>query len=604
MRSVSAHNTYLDAGISSTHCDILVKMDEGLSTLSPRALTRRLIQELLPTDADLDGFCVDHFPKVHARFTSGMDRVSKINLLLALASPQEIVQRLQSVAIEPTKAQVNALNQILGDHRYQRMRQLEEELDTVCNQREELLSHSVNTEDLDRRILLLRREQRQGPQLGEGELLSERYKLRQILGTGGYADVWLAVDRRLQRLVAIKVLHPQWQRDLSRVERFERGARKMMELNHPHIVRVLSEPLHDSGFSYFVMEYLSGGDLGAAVRLPEYPIERLFKNLLQVGEALTHAHASGFVHRDVKPQNILLDAQQSARLTDFDLVTGFNTTGGTIGGGLGTFAYAAPEQLDNASSVDFRSDVYSLGMVALSLFARQEIPVRATRNIDKFIEELAVNDSVKAAVRRATSWEPSERHASIAMFCHEVELAWQQPQVPVVKQDRPSAKVQTHSASVPSLIWTGVTEEQVIKSLEGIWIGDSQTTYCIKFIDGALRCAYCYHGIGELTGHIFDMHLSGDQLFGRFTWIKQPEVNGYHYFRIVLDDSMVGAWCYSFDVREQGGGGIIDTVLKAMKTQKMVSILAHRALNVQVYPLWAEEYFEQRMWLTIHKSTA
>lgn len=152
-------------------------MDERLPTPSPRALARQLLQELLPTGADFDRLCVDYFPEVHARFTFGMDRVAKTNLLLALASSEAIVQRLKTIAIEPTKAQLNLISQIIGDVKYKKMRQLEEDLEAACNEKESLVSISADTSVVDRRILLLRREQRRGPQLAEGELLSERYKL-------------------------------------------------------------------------------------------------------------------------------------------------------------------------------------------------------------------------------------------------------------------------------------------------------------------------------------------------------------------------------------------------------------------------------------------
>lgn len=576
-------------------------MDEAFFAPSLRSQTRQLLSKILLSDADLDAFCLDYFPDVHQRFASGMDRLSKFNLLLELKPVNDIAIRLKEQVESPDSQLITAIDRILGDNRQQRVRLLESELEAALNRKEDLVARGADTTDVDRHILAMRREQRQGPQLVEGEILAGRYKLLQVLGSGGFADVWQALDRKSQRIVAIKVLHPQWQRDRSRTERFERGAYKMAELSHPHIVRVLSDPLIDQGFLFFVMEYLSGGDLGTALTEPSFKTEDLLRNLLQIGQALEHAHRAGLVHRDVKPQNILLDAQRSARLTDFDLVAGAGITGGTRASGLGSFVYAAPEQLDNASIADHRADIYSLGMVALSVLCRKELPLHAIRDTSSFMVSTGIGNSLRGVLGRATSWDPKLRQQSPAQFCHELEAAWKDSGLPINAVHEFSRPLDSEpQLTLKPSPWRSSTEN-TLKCIAGIWISDTGTTYCMKLINGEIRCAYCYEGVSELTGHIFDIQVIDDQIFGRFEWINRPTVKGYHFLRLVLDNSMAGGWCYDEDLDIAGIGDVVRRVMLGMNMRAMVSVHANRAADIVAYPLWAEEYFEQRMWLQLEK---
>ncbi len=175
------------------------------------------------------------------------------------------------------------------------------------------------------------------------------------MGRGGFSNVFKAYDRKSRQLVAIKVLHGQYTEDRSRRERFFRGARKMSELQHEGVVRVIEPRIKDEGYYYFVMEFVEGGDLQHAV------LEGRIKDLgvlQQVARSLDFAHQEGIVHRDVKPANILLTDQGEAKLSDFDLVRAFDTTGGTrTGSMLGTFLYMAPEAMHEAKDVGAEADI-------------------------------------------------------------------------------------------------------------------------------------------------------------------------------------------------------------------------------------------------------
>jgi serine/threonine protein kinase len=190
-------------------------------------------------------------------------------------------------------------------------------------------------------------------------LRDDRYVLERQLGRGGMAAVWLARDERLERPVAIKVLSDTLVSDPGYLARFEREARVAAGLSHPNLVSVFDYGAEERPF--LVMEYVSGGDLGerlAAARAPDPDV--LARELLG---ALRYIHAAGVLHRDVKPQNVLLDRDEHARLTDFGIAQPRDATSLTqTGMVLGTVRYLAPEVLEGAPPSE-RSDLFSLGVV-------------------------------------------------------------------------------------------------------------------------------------------------------------------------------------------------------------------------------------------------
>ena len=226
------------------------------------------------------------------------------------------------------------------------------------------------------KILDIRRLLRKGPQLQAGEFLFDgRFKLIAKLGKGDFATVWKAYDLQLHRLVAVKVLHGQHSEDRSRRERFFRGARKMAELAHLNIVRVLEEQLQDEGWFFFVMEYVTGGDFGQAVLEGEFTDSEKLSIVTQVGKALEFAHKRGVIHRDVKPTNIVLDEGRRPKLTDFDLVLAADSTGLTqTQAMLGTLNYAAPEALESPKDAGPEADVYSLASTAIFALLKGQLP--------------------------------------------------------------------------------------------------------------------------------------------------------------------------------------------------------------------------------------
>jgi len=297
---------------------------------------------------------------------------------------------------------------------------LSDQLDAAYAEEERLLCEGADTSGIRARIVDLRRRIREGGHMRAGDfLLHGRYKLIEELGKGGFATIFKAFDQRQRCPVAIKVLHGQHAADQSRIARFARGARKMWELRHPGIVQVLDPHQVDEGHHFFVMEYLSGGDLAQAIEGGSVSYEYALDLILEIGEALAFAHGRGLIHRDVKPANIVLDAEGRPKLTDFDLVRAKDTTAGTTRmGGFGTFAYAAPEMFREPQNADVRADVYGLG--ATTVFALCGVdpdPFEVWHDPVAFVADLPVSGQVRAVLARALARRRDDRFESMRAFC-------------------------------------------------------------------------------------------------------------------------------------------------------------------------------------------
>ncbi len=314
------------------------------------------------------------------------------------------------------------------------------DLDRAFECREDLLASGHSTAKVDADILRLRRILREGPLLKSGVSLDRRYKLLNVIGTGGYALVWRAYDRELRTLVAVKVLHGQWLADHSIRERFTRGARSMARMQHANVVRVLRGVFEDDGYLAYVMELIPGGDLrqrALAMSLPEPDVLNIFAQLC---DGLHHAHTLGFVHRDIKPSNILLDDKGSPRLTDFDMAKANDTTGGTrTGAGMGTFFYTAPEALNNAAHADARADIYSLGMTLLFCLSRREPDLDVLLQPEASIAALSYSPQLKDVCKRAITRARDARPESALQLQEAIRDIQHAAHIPLATRIDPTA---------------------------------------------------------------------------------------------------------------------------------------------------------------------
>ena len=213
-----------------------------------------------------------------------------------------------------------------------------------------------------------------------GMQLNGRYRLDAQIGYGGMSTVYRGFDNVLERSVAVKLMHGEIAADSDQLERFRREARAVAQLSHPHVVGVIDAG-EDEGHPYIVFEYCDGETLKDRIRrMGRLPVDEAIAYGIEIARALGAAHACHIVHRDVKPQNVLLDDEGSAKVTDFGIARSLDEEGLTADGRvLGTTDYVSPEQA-LGHDVNGQSDIYSLGIVLFEMLTG-DVPFHAENQV-------------------------------------------------------------------------------------------------------------------------------------------------------------------------------------------------------------------------------
>ena len=254
------------------------------------------------------------------------------------------------------------------------------------------------------------------------KIICNRYKILDHLGTGGMATVWLGYDTILDRQVAIKTFKID-ANDEDAVKRFNREAKAVTSLSHPNIVSIYDVE-NEGEFYYLILEYVEGMTLkDYMIKNPRIPIETIVHIAKQIASGLSHAHQNGIIHRDIKPQNILMNDNLTCKITDFGIARAYgDTTLTQTNQMLGTVYYLSPEQA-RGNVATAQSDIYSLGILIFEMITGQ-IPFKGESavaialkhlqeelpDIDTYREN--VPQSVKNIVLKATMKNPNERYIS------------------------------------------------------------------------------------------------------------------------------------------------------------------------------------------------
>lgn len=266
-----------------------------------------------------------------------------------------------------------------------------------------------------------------------GEVVGDRYRIEEVVGAGGMATVYKAFDRKLERPVALKVMRREVTNDADQLERFRREARAAAKLSHAHIVTVIDAG-EENGRPYIVFEYVPGETLKQRIKSRgRLPVTEAVAYAIEIGSALVAAHAAGLVHRDVKPQNVLLDGAGHAKVADFGIARELEASDGLTKTGrvLGTTDYVSPEQA-MGEDVTGQSDVYSLGIVLFEMLTG-EVPFKGENHVAvamKHVKEQLpnvrrlrpeVSNALAAVIEKMTAKEPVDRYSTAARAVGDLE---------------------------------------------------------------------------------------------------------------------------------------------------------------------------------------
>ena len=261
-----------------------------------------------------------------------------------------------------------------------------------------------------------------------------RYQIKDQLGAGGMARVYLAHDPNFERDVAIKVLSQELSDDVQFRLRFEREAKAIARLEHSAIVPVYDVGEED-GLSFLVMRYMAGGTLAQKMTQGALPTHEIGKVIERIGAALDRAHGAGIIHRDVKPANILFDQSGDAYLSDFGIVKNFEETLElTKSSIIGTPAYMSPEQVNGDTNITGQTDLYALGVVLFEMLSGQkpfsaDTPISiAVKHLVEPVPQISEIDPDRLArfdgvITRALAKKPADRYKSGASFAAALQAA-------------------------------------------------------------------------------------------------------------------------------------------------------------------------------------
>ncbi len=290
-----------------------------------------------------------------------------------------------------------------------------------------------------------------------GHVISGRYVVQAVVGTGGMAVVYRAFDQKKNRIVAIKVLRPEYESDEEFVRRFSREAEAASKVSHENIVNMLDVGI-DGDMRYIVMEYVDGQTLKEMIRQQGtiHP-DTAIRMTIRILAAVDHAHRNGIVHRDIKPQNILVDSQGRVKVADFGIarLKAAQTTTveeGSTGSALGSVHYFSPEQA-RGEVADEKSDLYSVGVVMYEMLTGR-VPFDGDTSVSVALKHVneepksmrdyqeGISKALDEVVMRALCKDASKRYQTAAEMAADLRKSISHPQGGFVKYPKDESEVE------------------------------------------------------------------------------------------------------------------------------------------------------------------
>src|SRR5574344_1040463 len=268
----------------------------------------------------------------------------------------------------------------------------------------------------------------------KGQKVNDRYQIVKTLGEGGMANVYLAYDTILNRNVAVKILRGEFENDEKFIRRFQREALSASNLSHPNIVEMYDFG-EDHGQNYIVMEYVDGKTLKQLIKKRgKLTVSEVIDIMMQLTDGMAHAHDSYIIHRDIKPQNIMILANGMIKITDFGVATALNSTQLTqTNSVMGTVHYLPPEQAQGKGST-IRSDIYSMGIMMYELLTGL-VPYKGDTAVEIALKHLkeplpsvrkfnaSIPQSIENVIIKATAKNPKNRYTDARAMHEDIKTA-------------------------------------------------------------------------------------------------------------------------------------------------------------------------------------
>ncbi|HRI66492.1 MAG TPA: serine/threonine-protein kinase [Polyangium sp.] len=458
-----------------------------------------------------------------------------------------------------------------------------------------------------------------------GRHITPTLKLVREIGKGGMGRVWAAENLSLGSPVAIKMMFPGYADDEKSTTRFKQEAQRAARVRNPHVATIFDHGVTAEGEPFIVMEWLEGETLAQRIqRNGPLPVDEIELLVGQTAKALAAAHRLGVVHRDVKPANLFIvdnGGEPFVKVVDFGIAKQMDAeTDTTTNTFLGSPAYMSPEQYINPKQVDFRTDLWSLGVVAYEALtgvqpfsAETRIALALAITNGRFILPTELQRDlpwmIDHWISRALGVDPEKRFGSATEMAESLIFALESrpksqkmpvndplafaatAQTPRPPSVRPHENVQTRIEQAPPARKSQPPPSILAyaRFFEGAWRSSpSGGHYYIRFIRGKLRVAYCFSGNHELSGEYYDCLVAENSLFARFRWPTVPSLRGYIAMHGGSDNELVGGWWRESDVPAR----LTADLSKLNKSiPNMHPALWRRIRPTPLFPDWAESYF-------------